>query len=467
MPGGEPGRGRRMPPAARLAGVAGAVALVAGVVAGVIVAPGFPPDFPPTAAPVGREVVPEDAVGATTEPGLRSGANGLDAKVRPGAPAADRATGGADVPASGEPILSDTGSAAGTRLDAPTTAGRTGGAIVASRDADESRSTPDLHDTSAGWAMPDVAPVPADAPAGVTGELAAGRPISIGTGAIRVDPAVLPLIPRIAPEEQAVLAETIAMGGLLPQNRILAYYGHPHDPNMGILGEYGMADLLGLLRDEAANYEAADPTRPVIPAFEAIATVAQGWPAQDGQYLLDTDMETLEEYADFAEANGLLLFLDLQIGRNTVPAEIEKVRPLLERPYVHLALDPEFAVAEGQAPGTHLGEVTAEQLNEAQEILAGIVREGGLPPKILIVHQFREDMILGKERLRPVLGVQLAIESDGFGSPSVKTEVYDALIRDDGFEYAGVKHFYRQDVPLMTAGETLALDPAPLVVIYQ
>ena len=82
-------------------------------------------------------------------------------------------------------------------------------------------------------------------------------------------------------------------------------------------------------------------TLPVIdPATEeVIATVAQGWPAEDDTYLLNTDMETLVAYADFAEANDMLLFLDLQIGRNTVPAEIEKVRSLLERPYVHLALD--------------------------------------------------------------------------------------------------------------------------------
>ena len=255
--------------------------------------------------------------------------------------------------------------------------------------------------------------------------------------------------------------------GLLPANRILTYYGHPHDANMGILGEYPREVLLDLLRAEAANYEAADPSRPVVPAFEVIATVAQGSPTQDGEYLLDTDLETLTEYADFAEANGLLLVLDLQIGRNTVLNEIEKVRPLLERPYVHLALDPEFAVAEGQTPGIHIGELTAEQIGEAQELLAGIVEANGLPPKILIVHQFREDMILGKERLAPAPGVQLVIESDGFGPPPVKTEVYDILIREQPVEYSGIKLFYRQDEPLMSPPDIVSLEPSPDVVIYQ
>ena len=275
------------------------------------------------------------------------------------------------------------------------------------------------------------------------------------------------VLPPGSPEEQAINAQTIASGGLLPAHRILTYYGHPHDPNMGILGEYPKEELLQLLRAEAASYEVADPTRPVIVAFEVIATVAQGWPATDGTYLLDTDLETLNEYADFAATHGTLMFLDLQIGRNTVPAEMAKVRSLLERPHIHLALDPEFAIADGQVPGTHIGELTAEQIRGAQEELSRIVRDYGLPPKILVVHQFREDMILGKERLSPVPGVQLVIESDGFGPPGLKTEVYNILIRNNETEYSGIKHFYRQDVPLMTAAETLALEPAPLLIIYQ
>jgi hypothetical protein len=308
-------------------------------------------------------------------------------------------------------------------------------------------------------------------------------PVSVAPAAGSVQSVPSPVIGTVAPPSIAVTAplassgndparlaameRTVAMGGLLPANRILAYYGHPHDPNMGILGEYEKEELLALLRAEAASYEAADPARPVIPAFEVIATVAQDWPTSTGHYLLDTDRTTLEAYADFAEANGILLFLDLQIGRNTVPGEIAKVMPLLERPHVHLALDPEFAIAEGQTPGTHIGELTAAQITEAQEILGRLVTERNLPPKILIVHQFQEDMILGKQELQPVDGVQVVIESDGFGPPASKQKVYTFIITEDEYEYSGVKHFYKQDVPVMTAAETLALDPSPLLVIYQ
>ena len=67
---------------------------------------------------------------------------------------------------------------------------------------------------------------------------------------------------------------------LLPAARILTYYGHPHDENMGILGEYEIEELHRLLLAEADNYAAADPSRPVIPAFEVIATVAPACPRQ-------------------------------------------------------------------------------------------------------------------------------------------------------------------------------------------
>lgn len=284
---------------------------------------------------------------------------------------------------------------------------------------------------------------------------------AIGTVPPVPAPAVAFNAPRAAPVEPA------ADGALLPTYRILTYYGHPHDENMGILGEYEMEELRDRLLAEASNYEAADPSRPVLPAFEVIATVAQPVPGDDGTFILDTDKETLTEYADFAEANDLLLFLDLQIGRGTVASEIEKVRFLLERPNVHLALDPEFAIAEGEIPGEYIGELRAESITYAQETMAALSQVLGIPPKVIILHQFREDMIIGKDELGPVPGVQLVLDADGYGAPELKTDVYNILVRDEPIEFAGVKLFYKQDKPVMTAAEILALEPSPDLVIYQ
>ena len=273
--------------------------------------------------------------------------------------------------------------------------------------------------------------------------------------------------PDLAADLAAQLARAPVDGPLLPAYRIVTYYGHPHDPAMGIVGEYEIEQLTEILREEAANYAAADPSRPVIPALEVIATVAQRVPGSDGTYILDTDVETLTTYIDFAAEQGMLVVLDLQVGRGTVAGEIEKVRDLLARPNVHLAIDPEFAVAEGEIPGEYIGSVTAESITYAQQVLAEISATHGIPPKILIVHQFREDMIQGKDTLAPIPGVQLVIDADGYGAPELKTAVYNFLVRDELIEFSGVKLFYRQDMPLMTPQEILALVPAPDVIIYQ
>jgi hypothetical protein len=273
--------------------------------------------------------------------------------------------------------------------------------------------------------------------------------------------------PDIAADLAAPVVSAPTDAPLLPAYRIVAFYGHPHDPAMGIVGEHDIGQLAEILREEAANYAAADPSRPVVPALEIIATVAQRVPGSDGTYILDTDTETLTEYVDFAAEQGMVVILDLQVGRGTVAAEIEKVRELLARPNVHLAIDPEFAVAEGEIPGEYIGSIDAESITYAQGVLAEIAAANGIPPKMLIIHQFREDMIRGKSQLTPVPGVQLVIDADGYGAPELKTAVYNFLVRDEPVEFAGVKLFYRQDVPLMTPQEILALVPAPDVIIYQ
>ncbi|MDQ3614113.1 MAG: hypothetical protein M3412_07255 [Chloroflexota bacterium] len=265
-----------------------------------------------------------------------------------------------------------------------------------------------------------------------------------------------------APEQPALTPD-----GLLPEYRILTYYGFPGNENMGILGEHDMQRVLELLRAQAAEYEAADPSRPVMIAFEVIASVAQPEPQTDGSFLLDTPSELLDQYAEFTAANDILLFLDVQVGRRTVEAEIEGIRPWLELPHVHLAIDPEFAMEEGQIPGDHIGQVDATDIAFAQRWLVDLTTEMGIPPKVLIVHQFHYTMIENKDQVEPMAGVQLVIDADGFGPPATKTEAYAVMIGQMPIEYHGVKLFYKQDVPLMTAEEILDLEPVPDLVIYQ
>jgi len=256
-------------------------------------------------------------------------------------------------------------------------------------------------------------------------------------------------------------------GSLLPKYRLLLYYGFPGNTDMGILGEYDMDRLLELLRATAAEYEAADPSRPVKIAFEVIASVAQPESQSDGSFLLDAPSSLLDEYTAFAEANDMLVFFDVQIGRRTVETEVEGLRPWLEKPFVHLALDPEFSMREGQIPSKDIGQVDGADVTWTQNYLVSLAKELGIPPKVLIVHQFQHSMIENKDVIAPVAGVQLVIDMDGWGPPDLKRSTYAAVISQEPIEFNGIKLFYKQDDPLMTPSEVLELDPVPDLIIYQ
>ena len=56
---------------------------------------------------------------------------------------------------------------------------------------------------------------------------------------------------------------------------------------------------------------------------------------------------------------------------------------------------------------------------------------------------------------------------DGFGGPGAKSGNYEKFVREEPLQYGGIKLFYKQDKPLMTPKDIVALSPTPLVVIYQ
>lgn len=265
----------------------------------------------------------------------------------------------------------------------------------------------------------------------------------------------------------AMAQDDSAAGALFPENRVLLYYGFPGNPNMGILGEYEPAEVLELLEQEAENYRAADPSRPVKVGFEMIASVAQGDPGPDGLYIADASRELLDTYTQFTADNDILLFFDVQMGFKEPYDDYSGLEEWIAQPHVHLAIDPEFHLKEGEVMLEYLGQVTAAEVTEAQNWLAGISEQYQVPPKTLIVHQFDITMIEQKEEIAPVPGVDLVIDMDGFGPPDLKRGTYDVVITQAPIEYNGIKLFYQQDDPLMSAADVLALDPSPDLIIYQ
>jgi hypothetical protein len=270
-----------------------------------------------------------------------------------------------------------------------------------------------------------------------------------------------------------------ADGNLFPGNRIVAYYGTSINNLMGVLGEDEIEATYERLMDQVEAWEAADPDTNVIPAWEYIATVAQPTPQSDGTFLYDISFDEIQPYIDFAAEHGMLTFIDVQVGMRGVQGEVERLRPLLEQPTVMLAIDPEFAVYGDEIPGEDYGHIDAADVNWAQQYLADLAVEEGIPQKVLMVHQFRYDMIENKETIEAVPGVELVLHADGHGPPALKEETYAVVISqwaDQIAFWAGFKIFYNKDeedrnqytdIPNMTPEQVLQLDPVPYYISYQ
>jgi hypothetical protein len=256
-------------------------------------------------------------------------------------------------------------------------------------------------------------------------------------------------------------------GALLPANRIVAYYGNPLSTGMGILGAIPPAEMLDKLAATAASWQQADSTHPVRPALQLIATVAQNHKGPDGLYRVRHSDSLIAKVAGWAASRNWLMFLDVQVGWSTVPAELQRLIPWLKKPWVHLALDPEFAMYDGRIPGRKFGTLDARDVNYAIDLLAQIVDAEHLPPKVLVVHRFTDDMLTNYQLIKHDPRVQVVIDMDGNGDPAVKTHMYDIIVVPHPVQFTGFKLFYKQDRPMMTLNQVLALQPAPLYIQYQ
>jgi hypothetical protein len=207
--------------------------------------------------------------------------------------------------------------------------------------------------------------------------------------------------------------------------------------------------------------------RPIMPAFELIAVVASGAPGNDGNFSYRQDPRVIDTYLEAARREKALLVLDIQPGRASFVDEVKRLRPYLEQPDVALALDPEWRVGEGQIPGKVIGSVSAREVNRVTSYLSRIVRRRNLPQKLVLIHQFTDEMIQDKASLRRPKELALTINVDGFGKPDVKESKYvDFATESRGFHH-GFKLFYEEDTDLMSPEAVLAMRPRPSVIVYE
>jgi hypothetical protein len=336
-------------------------------------------------------------------------------------------------------------------------------------------------------AAPDSLAQPGDTITLLDSVLNAGRKVDTATVSPGIDrvgsrPVAVPTTPvaarkprrssfNISPSDSArwpVKAPPPLPGSIIPEHRIVAFYGNPLSKRMGILGELPPEEMLRRLEVVATQWAAADSGQKVLPALHLIATVAQSYPGPARKYRLQMPDSVIERVADWAEERGWVLFLDIQVGVSTVADELKVLVPYLTRPYVHLALDPEFAMKDGKVPGTDwMGRMDASEVNHAIGVLAKIVEDHQLPPKVLVVHRFTRNMLTNASQIRLDPRVQVVIDMDGWGPPGSKMGAYRWFVVRHPVQYTGFKLFYKNDKPMMTPEQVLELYPKPMYIQYQ
>jgi len=255
---------------------------------------------------------------------------------------------------------------------------------------------------------------------------------------------------------------------LFPGRRLVALYGHPDAPELGALGEQDLPASIARAQRLAAAYAPFSDV-PVVPTFEIIATTASSETGPDGDYSSESTVASLRPWVEQATAAGMYVVLDLQPGRADFLSQARRYTELLRLPGVGLALDAEWHLEAGQKPLHQIGGVDATDINAVTAWLAGLTATTHLPQKLLVLHQFQLSMIRHEHKLDTQHAeIQLLIHMDGNGTPAVKDETWAAVTAaaPPGMPL-GWKNFYAEDKPMLSPTQTMAHQPAPLMISYQ
>ena len=269
------------------------------------------------------------------------------------------------------------------------------------------------------------------------------------------------------PEAESAGPIELPRGGrsLLPEYRLVGFYGAPQDEELGALGIGTPEQASRRLLKQARALKGG---RRVMPVFELLATIADATPGEDGLYRTRQPHSVIQKYLTAARTARGILLLDIQPGRADFADEVRRLERYLDEPDVGLALDPEWHVGPDEVPGEVIGSVTATEVNQIGAGLASTVAELGLPEKLFVIHQFTDDMITSKSLLEPHEGLATVLNADGFGNPPNKVARYRELTPrgSSGFD-SGFKLFYSEDFPLMAPADVLALKPSPDLIVYE
>lgn len=263
-------------------------------------------------------------------------------------------------------------------------------------------------------------------------------------------------------------------------NMIVALYGRPHVKTMGILGQQPLSQTIKMAKEKAKVYEKAwGSGKHVTPGFDLIYEMATASPGANGKYVITLSHKTLLEYITAAQKNGIVVFIDVQLGKKSPAQAVKPLLKYLKYDNVHIAVDPEFSVDNlSVRPGKKIGSITGQQINEVQHMMRDYIKANGIKDdKILLIHMFTEHMVKNKKAIKYTDRVHLAMHLDGHGSPSLKIKTYNGLYTDTraGLVTGGFKVFYKQDKPRMIPRQVLGLEKTsgklvrdmPKIITYQ
>jgi hypothetical protein len=252
---------------------------------------------------------------------------------------------------------------------------------------------------------------------------------------------------------------------IFPDQRVVAFYGAPQSARLGTLGIGTPMQVGRRLRHVARGY--ARKTRPVLPAFELLATIAAAHPGDDGLYRMHQPDNVIARYLRAARRAKALLVLDIQPGRGDFLSEAQRLERWLREPDVGIALDPEWHVGPAEIPGQTIGSITAPEVNEVAAFVAAIVGRYDLPEKLFVVHQFTAGMIKDKATVLRPPGLAVTMNVDGFGDRANKVAKYDEFTSDGTGFNDGLKLFFEEDTNLMDPRAVLGLGPPPDLIVYE
>jgi hypothetical protein len=256
---------------------------------------------------------------------------------------------------------------------------------------------------------------------------------------------------------------------IFPDYRLVGFCGTPGAPALGPLLDHPAAKVEKLLT--YANQYSAD-SRKIMPIFELIAIVVQGYPGNDGKYRVRVFDSVIDEYLQTARANKGLLLLNIQPGQSDFMTEVQRFEKYLHEPDVGVALDPEWAMLPKQPPGKFYGHTTGDAINQVIAYLSGIVAHDNLPEKALVFHMVNDYVVKDETAIRPQPGIAVIKSVDGLGPKGAKLITYRFLMKTTApGVHAGFKLFFDEDRQnggiLMTPPEVMHLLPKPEYVMYE